>query len=171
VNEILIAALSGLAGGYINHFSAVLSEDAAMLSGYIEDVEACAEAVEKYWLSKPNSLDEETISAALVRGRFSALAVFYGEAGKRLSMKRLREYQVLQVRFFKEGTGGDFESKGRGIDAERAIEAHKLSREIVNVLRLARREQLSPLYHLLSVFKRSVAYLSPSYTNRSSQNY
>lgn len=160
MSELLIAAFSGVAGGYLNHISVSLSEDAALLSGYIEDVEECSNAVERYWLLKPGDANEEIACAALVRARFAALAVFYGEATNRLSSERLKQYQVLQVRFFKEGTGGQFEGNNRQIDAERAIEAHRISREIVQVLRLARREQLAPLHRLMKLCKKGWALIT-----------
>ena len=144
MNEFLIALASGVAGWYLSQFSMLASEDAAVINGYIDEVEACSRAVEKYWLTATLSKEEETTLASIVRARYAALSVFYGEAPSYLREHHLQNYHVLQVRFFGIGTGGTFEGRDRKIDPERAIESYRLSREIVQVLRLARREQLSP---------------------------
>lgn len=125
-----------------------MDQHLARLSGIIYEVEECSLALEKYWLCKPTNLDHELTLAATVRARFAALGVFYGEAGKLLSLPRVREYQMKQLALYKEGTGGDFENTKRDLDCARAIESYRLSREIVQCLRLGRRERLSPLHRI-----------------------
>lgn len=144
MNEVLVGIGSGLVGWYLSQFSMLASENAAVINGYIKEVEVCSKSVEEYWLVKPESKEEEQKLAANVRARFAALAVFYGEAPAYLRTKHLRKYHMLQVQFLNTSTSGDFEGYSRKVDPERAIDAHLLSRKIVQVLRLARREQLSP---------------------------
>ncbi len=144
MKEILIGIIGGFAGWFLSQFSMLASENAAVINGYIDEVEACSKAVENYWLANPDIEGEERILAAIVRARFAALGVFYGEAPSYLRKCHLQKFHMLQVQFFNTGTGGDFEGHDRKIEPELAIEAYRISREIVQVLRLARREQLSP---------------------------
>lgn len=154
MSDIVIALVSGAAGWYLSHSSMLASEDAAVLSGYIDEIEACSDAVEQYWLTAPDTENEEKALAAFVRARIASLGVIYGEAPKYLRQSHLQNYHVKQRRFFGEATGGEFESPSRPIDPNRAIEAHRISREIVQTLRLARREQLSPVHWVTLKFKR-----------------
>ena len=146
MNDLVIALIGGSVGWYFSHASMMASEDASVLNGYIEEVEACSQAVERYWLTVCGSPEEEQALAAVVRARFAALSVFYGDAPQYLRQSYLQDYHVKQRRFFGEATGGQFESLNRPIEPQRAIEAYRISREIAQILRLARREQLSPAH-------------------------
>jgi hypothetical protein len=153
LQDFLIALVGASAGWYLNHITMIASEDASQLESLIDEVNDCSVALEKYWLCKPSGLEEERALAAVVNARFAALAVFYDEASNLLSIKRLREYQLLQMRLFNEGTGGDFESQKRDLDPPRSIESYRISREIVREIRIGRRERLSPVYRLYNYFR------------------
>ena len=141
--KLVLAFIGVVLGWFASHQRSILSENANIISEHIRDVEKFSDVLQSYWLSQPADLDEELIAAAKVRAYHAALTTFYGEAEKRLSLKRIRDYQLIQMRLYKVGLGGDFETDGRLFDAAAAIESYELISQLVHVLRLARKEQYS----------------------------
>lgn len=157
MEKVFFAIFGVIVGWIASQYRLVISENANLINEHVRDMESFSDSIQEYWLTPANSLDEELIMAARVRAKHAAVSVFYGEAMKRLTVSRLREYQVLQVRLFKTAMGGDFETKDRPVSPIIAIESYQLCSEIIHGLRLARKEQIS----LTVLFSKAWNYLFP----------
>tara|TARA_R100000687_G_scaffold83448_1_gene86208 strand:- start:743 stop:1225 length:483 start_codon:yes stop_codon:yes gene_type:complete len=144
VTEGLILTIFGAAvGWFLNQYKVVVSENASLIKSHIVDIEGFADAAQVYWLTEPETLRDEKVLSAKLKAKHAAIAIFHGEAEKRLTIERLRQYQMLQLRLFKVSTGGSFETAGREIDPIRAIEAYEISAQLIHILRFAAKEQVS----------------------------
>lgn len=143
IEKLIIAIIAVFAGAIFNQYRTQLIENANQIQNHIQDLEMFSEEVREYWLTAPKSFDEELKISARVKSYYAWLTPFYGEAGKRLSKKHLRQYHTLLHRLFKSSMGGQFETKNRNFDAPVAIESFQISSELVHLLRQSKREQLA----------------------------
>jgi hypothetical protein len=145
-SEVFLVFLGAIIGWLASSITSRLSENANLIDDHIRDMENFADIVEDYWLSEYATLNEELTAAARVKGRHMALTRFYGMAEQRLPLGHLWDYQKFQVRLYMTGLGGDFETSGRRASPNVAIDCVDLVSQIVQILRTARRDQLSVLW-------------------------
>ncbi len=143
VEKVALALFGALVGWLLSWHRYRVAENANLISDHISDMERFAEALRVHWTTSFKTLDESQHRSeiAKIRSLHTSISSFYGEAGSRLSTIRLREYQVAQLRLFKIGLGGEFETVHRDIAEDTAIETQVLAWEIIQSLRSARREQ------------------------------
>lgn len=139
----MLLVIGAALGWVANGLSASASENAAIIDEHIRDIERFNEKLQDYWLSPVVDQDSELAKAARVRACQAALTPFYGTAKKKLRLTSYRKYQMLHLRLYQCGTGGKFETADRKPDAAVAIECYDLCAQLVHLLRLARKEQVS----------------------------
>lgn len=155
--ENLFFSMIGIALGWMaSQYRMVITENANIISDHIKDMEVFSKDIQEYWLNNAKNIENEISMAARVRAQHAAISVFYGEARKRMSLTRWREYQVLQLKLFSVATGDDFETSDRKSSPDNAIESYRICSEIIHLLRIARREQVS-LKATLSNFRQKVS--------------
>lgn len=143
MNEIALALFGAMVGWLLSWHRYHVAENANLISDHIADMERFTEALRVHWTTSftpPNTLHHKSEIAKIKALHFS-IASFYGEAQSRLGSGRYCEYKVSQVRLFKVGLGGDFETLHRDISESTAIETQIIAWKIIQSLRLARREQ------------------------------
>lgn len=140
--EVLLVALGALFGWFLAQIQVVWSEDAHQIDEHIGDVQKLSDALQEYWLTTPEDHNKELRLAARVKAYHAATTEFYGEARRRLSLKRLRAYQMLSLSLYNTGLGGNFETKGRKCDGLRAIDSYREASKLIHLLRAARKDQI-----------------------------
>ena len=139
----MLALFGALIGWLASWHRYHVAEKANQINDHIKDVERFAEELRVHWTTTYSGSGDEQqrIAIAKIKSLHASISSFYGEAEERLGGNRHRKYQVLQLRLFNCGMGGEFETIGRDFCEETAIETQRLSWEIIQNLRNARREQ------------------------------
>ena len=151
-----LALFGAMVGWFLSWHRYRVAENANLISDHILDMERFADALRTHWATsyKAISADTQKSDIATIKAMHVSISSFYGEAEARLGTSRYREYQVLQLRLFKVGLGGDFESICRNVDEGAAIETQVIAWEIIQSLRAARRDQFGLRSALYSTWKR-----------------
>lgn len=155
--KILLTLFGATVGWFLSWHRYRVAENANLISDHIKDVERFASELLAHWTKsfQGGDANEHRREIAKIRSLHASISSFYGEAELRLGINRYRDYQVLQLRLFKCGMGGNFESIGRDHCEETAIETQRLSWELIQSLRIARREQYSLLGWMKSYFAKT----------------
>lgn len=125
------------------------SEEAALISEHVKDIEKLSEAISEYWL-KPTSTDiEEQAAAAKVRSRLAALSLIYPDIARICGGSKGDQYKKLSLELFKVGLGGEFESRQGKANPEIAIDAYQCSARLIHHLRMVKSD-LASLGRLIS---------------------
>lgn len=154
--KITLALFGAMVGWLLSWHRYRVAENATLISDHISDMERFADALRKHWSTSYKDASEESHRGdiATIKAMHASISSFYGEAEIRLGTSRYREYQVLQLRLFKAGLGGDFESICRSVNEGAAIDTQVIAWEIIQSLRAARRDQYGLRAALYSVWKR-----------------
>lgn len=155
--KVALALFGAVVGWLLSWHRFRVAENANLISDHIADMESFAKALQMHWTTsyaKEESADEHKGDIAKIKAQYTSISSFYGEAQSRLGTKRLRNYQALQLRLFRTGMGGAFESIGRDMDGDVAIETQVIAWEIIQSLRLARREQYGVFAAIRSFWRR-----------------
>lgn len=151
--EISLVLFGAAVGWLLSWHRYRVAENANLISEHILDMERFAEALRVHWTTSfaKSDPDEHRADIAKIKAQHTSISSFYGEAQSRLGINRFRDYQVKQLRLFRQGMGGEFESIGRKIDEEAAIESQIIAWDIIQSLRAARIEQygLNAAFHSL----------------------
>lgn len=127
------------------------SEDGALITEHIKDIEKFRDLAQEYWLTTrdpklagdPLALREKDLAlAAKVRAAHAATTIAYSDVLD-LCQGKGGVYQALSLQLHQVATGGEFESKREGIDANRAMEIFDTAAQLIHHLRAVRREVLS----------------------------
>lgn len=155
--QIFLTLLGTAIGWFLSREQFRVAENANLISDHIKDVEGFASELLAHWTKsfKNVPIEDHQREIAKVKALHSSISSFYGEAESRLGLERLREYHVLQLELFKCGMGGEFESIGRAHCEKTAIETQRVSWEIIQSLRIARREQYSLIVWIRQFLTRS----------------
>lgn len=159
-DKIALMMLSAAIGWFLSWQRFQTSENANIINDHIKDIERFSEVLRIHWLKSYTDIEpiEQKREIAEVKSLYISIQTFYGEAEKRLGRSRYRSYQVLQLRLFNVGMGGDFESIGRDFSEATAIDSQQISWNLIHSLRIARREQ----YNLVkNTFTKICEKLSP----------
>jgi len=156
LEKIVLALFGAMVGWVLSWHRYRVAENANLISDHISDMERFAEALRVHWTTSYANADKDVHRGdiAKIKAQHTSISSFYGEAQSRLGKKRFREYQVKQLRLFRDGMGGDFESIGREMNEEAAIETQAIAWEIIQSLRAARREQYGLLAGIHSLWNR-----------------
>ncbi len=154
--KIALALFGAMVGWLLSWHRYRVAENANLISDHISDMERFAEALRVHWTTSyaKSDPDEHRGDIAKIKAQHASISSFYGEAQSRLGLKRLRDYRVKQLRLFRVGMGGDFESIGREIDEDAAIESQIIAWDIIQSLRAARREQYGLMAAVHSLWNR-----------------
>lgn len=154
--KIALALFGAMVGWLLSWHRYRVAENANLISDHISDMERFAEALRVHWTTSytKSDPDEHKGDIAKIKAQHTSISSFYGEAQSRLGIKRFRDYQVKQLRLFRVGMGGDFESIGREIDEDAAIESQIIAWDIIQSLRAARREQYGLMAAVHSLWNR-----------------
>jgi len=139
---VLILVGTGI-GWVVSWYRHLVAENANLISDHIRDMERFAEALLIHWATPYEEIEknEQKSEIAKIKALHSSIAAFYGEARSRLGTNQHRKYQAKQVELFKAGLGGEFETLGRGVSENTVIDTQTIAWEIIQILRVARREQ------------------------------
>ncbi len=143
----VIGAAAGVIGGwFLARHSFRSTENVNLINDHIKDVECFADKLLEHWTTSFQK-DKTThrCEIAKVKSLHVSITSFYGEARQRLGTESYRNYEVLQLKLFKIGMGGNFETVGRHFCLNTAIETQRLSWELIQSLRIARKKQYSLL--------------------------
>lgn len=156
LEKISLALFGAIVGWLLSWHRYRVAENANLISDHISDMERFAEALRVHWTTSYANADpdEHIGDIAKIKAQHSSISSFYGEAQSRLGMKRFRDYQVKQLRLFRVGMGGDFESVGRKMNEDSAIDSQIIAWDIIQSLRAARREQYGLLAASRSAWNR-----------------
>lgn len=158
--ERLSLALIGAAiGWFLSWHRYRVAENANLISDHIKDIEAFSEELLGHWTTSytDDAKQEQKLAIAKIKALHVSLNAFYGYGEERLGRERYRSYQVLMLRLFNVGLGGEFETIGRDYCADTAIDTQEIVGELVQMLRIARREQ----YGFSAMLRSVVAWRMP----------
>ncbi len=143
LENIALALFGAVVGWLLSWHRYFVAENANLIRDHISDMERFAEALRGHWTTSytKSSEEEHKGDIARIKALHTSITSFYGEAQSILGMDRFRDYQVLQLRLFRFGMGGDFETIRREMNEDSAIETQIIAWEIIQSLRAARREQ------------------------------
>ena len=154
--KLTLALFGAFVGWLLSWHRYRVAENANLISDHIADMERFNDALRVHWTTsyQDKSVDAHRGDIAKIKAIHASISSFYGEAESRLGTTRFKNYQVLQLRLFNVGLGGDFESLGRSIDEHAAIYTQVIAWEIIQSLRAARREQYGLRAALHSTWRR-----------------
>ena len=166
--EKLLFTLIGASIGWVLSWHRYrVAENANLISDHIKDIEKFSEELRQHWTTSFAGVDpnEHRAEIAKIKSLHISVSSFYGEAEYRLGKARYQNYKDLQLSLFKIGMGGDFETIGRSICEETSVNTQSISWQLIQSLRLTRREQYGiisivcsykPLQMVLGLFRRIV---------------
>jgi hypothetical protein len=142
-DNIALAIFGAMIGWLLSWHRYCVAENANLISDHIVDMERFAEALRVHWTTSFVMLEpvDHKSEIAKIKSLHTSITSFYGEAQSRLGINRFRDYQVSQLRLFKTGLGGEFETLQRDISESTAVDTQILAWDIIQSLRAARREQ------------------------------
>ncbi|WP_126138477.1 hypothetical protein [Tritonibacter mobilis] len=154
--KLSLALFGALVGWLLSWHRYRVAENANLINDHIADMERFAEALRVHWTTsyKHVAPDVHRADIAKIKAQHTSVSSFYGEAESRLGTASFRNYQVLQLRLFTVGMGGDFETVSRSVDENAAIDSQVIAWEIIQSLRSARREQYGLMAAIHSTWRR-----------------
>lgn len=144
----------------IQQYRITRSGESEIISEHIKDIEQYSEAALIYWTSTPSE-EKDAYNTVKLSTSLNRIARAYSSVSEIFGSEN-KEYKDLLFKLYKQSTGGDYQTKGRKIDIDRAQETVNLISELVILLRILRKDR-SSLRILYSLSKNTIFAYKKSY--------